>query len=57
MMKKSNIIAGTIINTDGQLVSYVVDGFKITLINTDMSQADVVLTPDSTGYIWGTVIH
>ena len=54
-MKKSNTIAGTIINTDGQLVSYVVDGFKITLINTDMSQTDVVLTPDSTGYIWGTV--
>ena len=57
MAKKSNTadIAGTIINTEGQLISYVVEGFKITLINTDINQTDVVLSPDSTGYIWGTV--
>lgn len=56
MYQSKKVLTGIIINAKKQKIAFVAEGFRFTFVNTDMSLAGIDLTPDSAGYIWGSVL-
>lgn len=50
-----NILTGIIENKKNQQISFVINDFQITFINTDIRISEVELTPNSDGYIMGYI--